>query len=164
MIIFGVDNGLKGGIAICNEKGELLHAVIMPTLEGKELDRPHICAFFNMWKPEWLGLEKAQAMPKQGVCSMFNYGKGYGVFLGIATALNIKMILLPPQTWQKVMLAGQNRSDTKLAAYNACQCLWPGFDFRATARCTTFHSGKVDAALIATYTARWAANQINPNQ
>ncbi len=49
-------------------------------------------------------VERAQAMPKQGVTSTFNYGKGYGLWLGLLIGLGIPYTLVSPRTWRKVMM------------------------------------------------------------
>ena len=49
-------------------------------------------------------IERAQAMPKQGVTSMFNYGKGFGLWLGLLIGIGIPYTLVSPIRWKKVML------------------------------------------------------------
>lgn len=38
-------------------------------------------------------------MPGQGVSSMFAFGKGFGIIIGILTANDIEINLVPPQKW-----------------------------------------------------------------
>ncbi|KKN19697.1 hypothetical protein LCGC14_0943180 [marine sediment metagenome] len=50
-------------------------------------------------------IERAQAMPKQGVTSMFNYGKGFGLWLGLLRGIGIPHTLVSPRRWKAVMLS-----------------------------------------------------------
>ena len=50
-------------------------------------------------------IERAQAMPKQGVTSMFNYGKGFGLWLGLLIGIGIPYTLVSPRRWKAVMLS-----------------------------------------------------------
>ena len=43
-------------------------------------------------------IEKVAAMPGQGVTSMFNFGKGFGVLLGAAAGLGLQTTQVTPQT------------------------------------------------------------------
>ena len=54
-------------------------------------------------------LERAQAMPKQGVTSMFNYGKGFGLWLGLLIGIGIPYTLVSPRRWKAVMLSDMGK-------------------------------------------------------
>jgi crossover junction endodeoxyribonuclease RuvC len=99
-------------------------------------------------------VESVSAMPKQGVASMFTFGCSYGLVRGILCGLRIPYYLVKPQEWQRVVLAGLDRSDPKAAAYLFASRAWPTVDWRATPKCRTPHSGLVDAALIALFGSR----------
>jgi len=57
--------------------------------------------------------------------------------------------LILSHTWQPVMLGKVAKGKTKRAAIAKATELWPGVDFRRTARSKNFDTGFVDAALIA---------------
>lgn len=46
-------------------------------------------------------IEKVSAMPKQGVTSSFNFGKGCGVIEGVVGALDIPRTLVAAGTWKR---------------------------------------------------------------
>lgn len=159
MTILGIDPGLEGGIAICHP-GELPILHRMPVEDGinewavkeiltdsllearrKATDEVPIRAY----------IEKVAAMPKQGVCSMFTFGAGWGLIRGIMCGLGIPYVLVLPRAWQKELLAGLDRTDTKAAAYQYVSKRFPQLDYRATERSYKPHSGKVDALCIALY-------------
>ena len=50
-------------------------------------------------------IERAQAMPKQGVTSMFNYGKGFGLWLGLLIGIGFPYTLVSPRRWKASMLS-----------------------------------------------------------
>ena len=62
-------------------------------------------------------LEKAQAMPKQGVVSMFNYGVGYGQILGILAACSVPYTLVTPPVWKRALgLTGKPKEASRAMA------------------------------------------------
>lgn len=54
-------------------------------------------------------VEKVSAMPKQSPNSMFNFGMGYGMWLGVLSALLIPYTLVTPQRWKKEQMAGMGK-------------------------------------------------------
>jgi crossover junction endodeoxyribonuclease RuvC len=68
-----------------------------------------ICSV-NGWTPH-VAIEKVGAMPGQGVTSMFNFGKGYGMWIGILAALRIPYTFVTPQAWKKELMKGVGDKD-----------------------------------------------------
>ena len=159
MTVIGIDPGLSGGISILH-KGEIPIMHRMPTSDGIDecavrgiLEDALITARNRaMTMPPILAyIEKVNAMPKQGVTSMFTFGAGWGLVRGIMCGLGIPYTLIRPQEWQKVLLAGLNRDDTKAAAYAYVSRLYPTLDYRISERGHKPHDGKVDSLCIAIY-------------
>jgi len=48
-----------------------------------------------------IGLEKVNAMPGQGVKSMFSFGERYGELQGMLQTLELGYVLVRPTEWQK---------------------------------------------------------------
>lgn len=46
-------------------------------------------------------IEQVHAMPGQGVTSMFGFGRGLGLWEGIAAGLNCQVEVVTPQSWKK---------------------------------------------------------------
>jgi len=46
-------------------------------------------------------VEHVNAMPGQGVTSMFNFGQSFGVIKGICAALNLPIYFVRPSKWKK---------------------------------------------------------------
>jgi hypothetical protein len=94
-------------------------------------------------------LEHAQAMPKQGTVSMFNYGKNFGTLLGVISCLSISHTIVKPRHWQKAAFVGTDtRLKPKERAAVAAMRLWPACSFLATERSKKPHEGMIDAALV----------------
>ena len=148
MTIIGFDPGAKGGLAFLSD---VVSAYPMP-LAGKELDIPEITDLILSYPEISLAVvEKCHAMPGQGTVSMFNFGKGYGTLLGILGALKIPTILVIPQAWKKVILAGTKKD--KDAAIEYVRMKYPDFPV-ILPRCRKPHDGICDAICLAEYGKR----------
>jgi len=153
----GIDPGLNGGIASINNANDLKGIWLIPTFTvgtKKEIDTKSLYQLLKPFKDncKLVGIETQHAMPKQGVSSMFKIGKGYGIIIGILTALELPYIEIRSLEWQKVMFAGLDRTNTKDLSKIIAQRLHPKCEFKASKRCTKIHDGMTDAVMIAHYT------------
>jgi crossover junction endodeoxyribonuclease RuvC len=161
VIVIGIDNGLDGGIVAIASDGLLISSVT-PTLgTGKRsYDVQHMADTLRDVVDANAGgdcmafLERAQAMPGQGVSSMFSIGFGFGIWQGLLTALRVPFEIVSPRKWQNEMFVGINRTDTKAASALVAQRLRPDVDWRASPRCRKPHDGLTDAYCIAEYGRR----------
>ena len=146
-MIVGVDPGLGGGIA-CSAWVQK-----MPTLasgkskSGKVLDEPAIRKL--LVGAEHVFIESVHSMPKQGVVSGFTFGTVFGILRGICVGLEIPYTLVEPRVWQKEMLKGVNRKNTKKASVIIAKRLFPKM-----AEDIGTHDGKSDALLICEFGRR----------
>lgn len=116
----GIDPGKNGAMAVLDGKNDRIIEVVDCPVIGRFINSSVIVAFFERYlktedgEPKiFVGIEKAQAMPKQGVVSMFNYGVGYGLYLGILCGFRIPYVEIPPAKWKKefsLMLKDKNES------------------------------------------------------
>jgi len=122
VIYLGIDPGKSGAIAAIDQYGN-----IVDIIKGDKTE--HDIA-------EWLRstslddgskavLEKVGPMPKQGVTSVFTFGKSYGFLRGLLAANCVSYEEATHQKWQKAMgcLTGGDKNVSKAAA----QRLWPTF-------------------------------------
>jgi crossover junction endodeoxyribonuclease RuvC len=166
MKVMGIDNGFSGGLVTINDVlgTREISKIVMPVIETKkgkhELDMRGLINYFLRECPDVIFLEKAQAMPKQGVTGVFHYAEGYGIIKGIVNALGFRLELVPPQTWQKEMFRGKVKNGTKELSYAVCRELFPCESWLATERSRKFHTGLVDACCLAMYGLRfiWEEN------
>lgn len=160
MNYIGIDPGLQGAIATIHESEEIT-TLIMPTLKiGKKrtLDNAMLAGTFSL--PNILGiksyviLEQQQAMPKQGVTSMFSIGYGFGALKQCLVDFSIPHEVVRAQVWQKEFGISGRKGNTKAQALQICQSLFPNLNLLATERSKKPHEGIVDAILIAEFARR----------
>lgn len=153
-MILGIDPGKSGAAILLSPDGEI-HPQSLCGLDSAHAFN-HWLKYGSLWSLiDFIYIEKAQAMPKNGAVSMFNYGQGFGEIIGIVTALQIPYELVPPAKWTKEMLAGVPAGiEGKERARIACERLFPEANLLATPRCKKPHEGLVDALLIAEWGRR----------
>ena len=109
MRIIGIDPGLSGAIAVLEEK-KILGIFDMPVMaEGKKNKRQLNSAQLvniireNIEKDIEIAVvvEQVNAMPGQGVTSMFNFGQTFGAIKGVCAALNLPIFFVRPSKWKK---------------------------------------------------------------
>lgn len=168
-VFIGIDPGLDGGMAAVGVTGAVLGHVVMPVHgakgKGKRLlDHAGVLAFLRSFGADCaVALEVQQAMPGQGVSSMFQIGRGFGALEMAVLAAGAQLHEVRPQAWQKLMLAGTPAEmDSKGRAAMVAQRLWPGLDLRAGPRCKSPHDGIVDALLLAEWMRRQRVLQVLP--
>ena len=109
MKIIGIDPGLSGAIAVL-ENNQVLNIFDIPVMsEGKKNKRQLNSALLvnllkeNIDKEEEVAVvvEQVNAMPGQGVTSMFNFGQTFGALKGICAALELPIFFVRPSKWKK---------------------------------------------------------------
>lgn len=157
----GIDNGLKGGITILDKEGKVLDCIPMPVITSEKGKNEYNCLEIIRFLTQYrgvitlAGLEKAHAFPGQGVTSTFSTGKGYGMFIGMLSALKIPFTLVAPQTWQGAVFTGLNRGDSKQASALFAQRMSPETNWKGTERSKKIHDGMTDSFCIAFYTKQF---------
>jgi len=109
MKIIGIDPGLSGAIAIL-ENNKVLSMFDMPVMsEGKKNKRQlNSSQLVNLIKENikeneeiTVVVEQVNAMPGQGVTSMFNFGQTFGAIKGVCAALKLPIFFVRPSKWKK---------------------------------------------------------------
>ena len=109
MKIIGIDPGLSGAIAVL-ENNKVIKIFDIPVMsEGKKNKRQLNSALLvnllkeNIQKDEdvTVVVEQVNAMPGQGVTSMFNFGQTFGALKGICAALELPIFFVRPSKWKK---------------------------------------------------------------
>lgn len=155
--IISIDNGLNGAIVILQNEDIILKTKmpILHTVKGKnEYDITEIINILDYHDDATVIIEKAQAMPKLGTVQAFNFGKNYGILIGILHALRRRYHIVYSKTWQKEMFKDMNYKDTKQASIIIAQRLYPNEDFRASSKSKKIHDGITDALLMGKYAQR----------
>lgn len=152
MIYIGIDPGKNGGIA-CIQKvdGEQI-IEIAPYSDENIIGLLNKCDLVADISGEEIRcvLEKVNAMPGQGVVSMFNFGQNYGFIQGVLKAYNIPFELVPPAKWKKEFSVTSDKN----TSIEVAKRLFPNVNLKATERCKKDHDGMAEALLIAEYCRR----------
>lgn len=106
-IIIGIDPGKHGALALISLRSfspyyqlafsKYTEKQIVDFLSGLKLE----CDFIGSGLVAYI--EHVHSMPRDGVVQAFSFGRNYGTWLGMLTALNIETIEVPPQVWQRSM-------------------------------------------------------------
>ena len=125
MKIIGIDPGLSGAIAIFENK-KVTNIYEMPVMsEGKKNKRQINSAQLvkilrdNIQANDEVSVvvEQVNAMPGQGVTSMFNFGQSFGAIKGVCAALNLPIFFARPSKWKKhfeLIKSSKDASRTKV--------------------------------------------------
>ena len=109
MKILGIDPGLSGAIAILENK-KVLCIFDMPVMaEGKKNKRQlNSAQLVNIIRENTIDneeiavvVDQVNAMPGQGVTSMFNFGQTFGAIKGVCAALGLPIFFVRPSKWKK---------------------------------------------------------------
>jgi crossover junction endodeoxyribonuclease RuvC len=141
--ILGVDPGITGGIACLYPDGTIV-AEDIPTVDGR-VDVDTLVRRIRELAPQLAVIEKAQAMPKQGVVSVFKYGSAYGALCAITAICEIPTQLVSPRKWKTHFGLDADKEKSRALAIR----LWPGAGYFARKK----DHGRSGAALLARYGA-----------
>ena len=153
MKIIGIDPGLSGGIAILEDN--IIKVLFdMPVMsDGKKNKRQLNSALLvklikdNIKDTEdtVMVVEQVNAMPGQGVTSMFNFGQTFGAIKGICAALGLPIFLVRPAKWKKhVELINSSKDASRTKAIE----MYPSISEQLSKKKDV---NKSDAILIARY-------------
>jgi hypothetical protein len=165
MVYIGIDPGLDGAVAALDGDGTLIWVwdtptITVPKAKGhKRMYQPRLMAeILDSYREKYgelritVGMELVNAMPGQGVTSMFSMGRGVGTWEGIVAALRLPIEYATPQSWKKVMLGTGVGKDKSLSILRAQQLVPASSQFLKLKK----HDGRAEAILIAEYFRRKA--------
>ena len=153
MIIIGIDPGITGAISVLENK-KIIDVYDTPTMiDGKKNKKQVngsqvtniIKERINNDKEVVVVVEQVNAMPGQGVTSMFNFGQSFGVIKGICSALSLPIYFVRPNKWKKhfnLINTNKDASRTKVIQ------IYPEISSKLSRK---KDSNKADAILIARY-------------
>jgi len=154
MLIFGIDPGISGAVSIF-KNNKFVEVLDMPTMiDGKKNKRQVNGAQFAHIIKEYSNgydgemsviVEQVNAMPGQGVTSMFNFGQSFGVIKGVCSALNIPIYFVRPLKWKKYFDLVKTHKD---ASRTKAIQIYPHISDKISRK---KDSNKADAILIASY-------------
>ena len=152
-MIFGIDPGVSGAISILQNK-KVIEVYDMPTMidgkkNKKQVNGSQLTNIFkekiDLNKEMAVVVEHVNAMPGQGVTSMFNFGQSFGVIKGVCSALSLPIYFIRPTKWKKhfnLINTNKDASRTKVIE------IYPEISSKLSRK---KDSNKADAILIARY-------------
>ena len=153
MIIIGIDPGISGAISVIENK-KILEVYDMPTMidgkkNKKQINSAQVTNIIkeslNRDKEVIVVVEHVNAMPGQGVTSMFNFGQSFGVIKGVCAALSLPIYFVRPTKWKKHFnLIKTNKDASRTKVIQA----YPEISSKLSRK---KDSNKADAILIARY-------------
>lgn len=154
MIFIGIDPGLNGAIAFFDLAKGHLSVVDMPVVEvlrgGKkkrEVSAQMLAQVIRLAeRPCTAVFERVNAMPGQGVTSVFSFGRSSGIVEGVLAALAIPTHIITPQVWQKATAVRGGKDGARQRATE----LFPAY---AGLFARKKDDGRADAACMAWYAA-----------
>jgi crossover junction endodeoxyribonuclease RuvC len=151
-IFCGVDPGKTGALCVLNIKTDEVEFFDWPKDNNYVLYFNKLSNYFKKYRPNIIVLERVNAMPNQGVTSMFNFGLNYGLWQGFLAILGIPFVLISPKEWQKGYTSKQDGRDTKTQIYNVATKLFPKAPL--TGLKGGIITGRCDSLLMAYYASR----------
>lgn len=127
MIYVGIDPGKAGALAMLDQYGQLVQALVVPTI-GKDYDLNGMVAplLYRAGEIRAAALEHVGAMPGQGVTSMFSFGRGLGLWEGALAALEIPYELVKPGRWMSIVGGlPKDKAERKARLVRAAGSRWP---------------------------------------
>ena len=153
MKIIGIDPGLSGAIAVL-ENNKVLNIFDIPVMsEGKKNKRQLNSALLvNLLRENIINneevavvVEQVNAMPGQGVTSMFNFGQSFGILKGICSAMHLPVYYVRPAKWKKYFnLINSEKDASRTRAIE----IFPYFSAQLSRK---KDNNKADAILIASF-------------
>lgn len=120
--ILGIDPGMKGALACYCDDADLWVRDV-PTFKdtrGNQIDLYQCVHCLNeamkIYNITMAYIEQVHAMPKQGVSSMFKFGKVCGALEGIVASAGIPMTSVTPQKWKKELSVPKHKDAARQRA------------------------------------------------
>ena len=147
----GIDPGATGAVCSLTSDGEIKF-LDCPVIKISGKNRPNATLMATGLKEfvtinTHLIIENVHAMPKQGVSSTFNFGMGFGIWLGIIAAIGIPMEFTTPQAWKKSYGLGSDKESARAKALELFPCQANNLKLKK-------HHGRAEALLLAEYLRR----------
>jgi len=155
LCVLGVDPGVSGATAFFFPSApDRVAAEDMP-VAGNDIDCATLAKRVTQIAPSCAVIERVNARPGQGVCSVFKFGRAYGSILGALSALEIAVHLVTPSVWKKHFRLDADKEAARALALR----LFPATSAHFTSKRDHHRS---EAALIALYGAQRLFEGRNP--
>ena len=163
MIYIGIDNGLSGALVALSDSPGLppIASTVMPLqsrTKGHEVDIRGVVGWINSVtgfnREHCCIVIETPGKHSPGVHALCSMWDSFGRLCALCELKGLRHFRVQPQAWQKVMLPGCEKGQTKPHALAVAHRLWPYESWIATPKGRKPHAGVIDAALIAEYARR----------
>jgi crossover junction endodeoxyribonuclease RuvC len=145
-VILGIDPGLSGAVAAVFYDGGLAWVRDLPVVD-KNINATEFSHLLREHDISLAVVERVASMPRQGVASVFKFGKGYGQILGVLAAHEIPISEPTPTQWKTAMNLSKDKELSRAMAIKT----WPSMaEFFKLKK----HDGRAEAALMALWYLR----------
>lgn len=83
---------------------------------GKNVNAAAFARLVRTYTPRRGVIEQVSSMPKQGVASSFNFGRGTGRLEGVVLALGLPLGMVTPAVWKKHFRLGPDKEQARALA------------------------------------------------
>lgn len=124
IMTIGIDPGLSGAIGFLLD-GRFHHVVDMPTMlkgGGSVKNEVNPAELRSLLRDTIQGdvvmvvIERVNAMPGQGVSSVFSIGDSFGTARGVVSCLSLEHGYVSPVTWKKHFKLSSNKEEARALA------------------------------------------------
>ena len=147
-MIVGVDPGKTGALALLSDAGNLIAVEDMPVV-GAIISPVLLAEIVHNWIDPFADppygtavVEDVHAMPKQGVASMFSFGRSLGVAEGVLAGEGLAIQYVSPAKWKRALGLTNDKGASRRRAIELFPHL--GSQFKRVK-----DDGRAEAALIA---------------
>jgi crossover junction endodeoxyribonuclease RuvC len=147
-MIVGIDPGCSGALALLDD-GVLVDWLNIEAVSSRIVVRP-VVDFLNRHGHQIVAvhIETVHSMPRQGVSSVFTFGRSFGCLEGIVETLMFPQFGVTPQQWKrKFGFVGKDKDAVRVEAMRR----WPQADVLSK-------KGKGGAVADAAFIALWGAS------
>lgn len=107
-MIFGIDIGAQGAIAILDQSGALVEIHDMPVLKDgpagrRAVNAPLLAAIIFKFHADHAFVEGVNARPGEGPIGAFAFGRSRGVIEGVRAAAGVSATFMTPPTWKRAV-------------------------------------------------------------
>jgi hypothetical protein len=155
MLTIGIDPGLSGALAVLDADGQPELVADLPVIRDRSISWIDGAVLQSMLLDALRGrqsraiVERASAMPRQGIASTFTFGVGLGSILATLQTLRLPIELVTPASWKLALGLGKD----KRASIDKARLLFPTADITLAK-----HDGRAEALLIAWWAVRRQAS------
>lgn len=130
MGVLGIDIGVKGGIALLDQFGELIDILEMPCLHDgpknrRTINAPLLASFIYKSHATTAFVESVGPRPMEGAVGAFAFGDSKGVVRGVLAGAAIPVVWITPPSWKRIVGIAPGKEGAKDAARAKAISLWP---------------------------------------